>query len=213
MDVVSLFQGQVPELLCRDLASGVQEIYSRTEDLCEEILLHHEERRNLRPWLRRSLMEQMLRGIVELHPGVATLYSQVDESGFWNHVMLKCGRFWITQHTQPDDTSALSPAGYKLEAASLNQMLLFPDSHMPVVGEELGDLYAVLVHGRAADNSVGFAKIKFPLPNVADGFFPGEIDLIAAFPEIFASPEPGAVEEFIPEPSVPVILVQNDVGA
>ncbi len=209
MRIDDAFRCDVPITMLQELANGVQQAFAGAEAELMQVLNHEDEQRNLRPWLRRSLMEQMLRGMADVHPESVMLKSHLDESGFWNHVHLKIGRFWITEHALPDDGAVLRPAGYKQQAAVQNQLFLFADSHDINIPENATDLYAVLVYGRAKNNSVGFAKIKFPMPDVSDGYLYGEIDLTAEFPHIFGAPTPSAAVVLIEEPGMPEFLPTN----
>jgi|GEM_PF-5390868 len=212
MTIEQAFRDDFPPAMLQELADGVRHVIVRTEAGLAELLHNDDEKRNLRPWLRRALMEQTLRGVAELHPEVANAESRLDESGFWFHVHLNIGRFIITQHALADDEVALRPAGYKEQAAAANQLFLFDDVNDIDIPDDTTPLYAVLVYGRCPDNSLAFAKIKFPKPNVANGFLQGEIDLIAQFPTFIGTALTTAPVEEILESEMPVML-QNNTGA
>lgn len=213
MRIDQLFLDEVPRHILQRLAEGFRAVYARTEAVLMETLLFEEQRRNLRPWLRRELTEQMLRLIAEEHPSIVQWKCEVDQSNFWFHVSIKIGRFWLTQHTMQSEDTTLRPAGYKERAAKMNQSLLFDDAFDIVDGTASDAHWAVILHKRTLDNTPDVLKILFPKADLAEGFCFGEIDLISEFPAVFNEQTAETEIEVIVEPTSPEIIFPGSAEA
>jgi hypothetical protein len=211
MRAVEVFKSACPEGFLRDVAGGLSSAYAAADSQTRGALRRDEEIANTYPWMRRGLVEQMLRDVAAGYP--SKIVAKVERGNFWFRAELKFGRINLTQCAAFDPDMALRPAIYRTELAKLNQ----PKSLFPGLTEfdamDDGQLCAVLLHGRRASSyaKVRIAVIKFPKPNIADGFYDDKIDLCAEFPEAFLDVDTPI--EAIPEPAIPELHGEDQTGS
>lgn len=210
MKAVDVFRAACPDGFLRDIAGGLASVYALVDDHVRSILRYNEEISNTMPWVRRGLVEQMLRDVAAGYPSQITV--KMERGGLWFRAELSMGRVTLTQYAAFDPELSLRPAIYRTELAKKNrQMSLFPDFQEIDIPED-SDLYAVLLHGRRPDTfgRVGSAVIKFPMPNVSEGFFDEEIDLFEEYPEAFANLD--TPHEVIEDTAIPELHDSEQTG-
>jgi hypothetical protein len=129
---------------------------------------------------RRLYMERALRTLV-LPPG---FQFETPRTPSGSYVLLRSDRIVLTACTRDEDVSFVEPYRYRETLARGRQMTLFD-----VTGQfdPATSLYALLIYGGThGRRTPSLAKITFPLPS---GRIDTSIDLIAEFPEVFASDE------------------------
>ncbi|MDZ4849695.1 MAG: hypothetical protein SGI77_10400 [Pirellulaceae bacterium] len=120
MDYGDIFKSDVPTEFLTKLGSGIFDAYLAAKRAVDDQILGPDERYNLMPMTRRAHVETQLRNAAT----ACGIETTTESSGFWNHVVINCGRIRITQSSSPDSSTSLRPAAYKRDYAQ--QQLLFP---------------------------------------------------------------------------------------
>lgn len=201
---VNRFWENVPKSFVHDLLHALFACYAVADEDCGK-RFGEEEKRNVKPFYRRGLVEAEMRSIASRFDGVSA-EPVLDEGGFWWHSRLIFGRIILTQSAAGRPDQELRPSRYKTKYASAkNQLYLFD-----VEDSEVDALtYAVLTHGQSKISPFlpEFAVIRFPKPNL-DGFYRGVIDLFEEFPDVVqANASDRSSDEIkIHEPRGPILL-------
>jgi hypothetical protein len=127
MKAVDVFRAACPEGFLRDIAGGLSSVYAILDSHVRSILRYNEEIANTMPWVRRGLVEQMLRDVAAGYP--SKIKVKMERGGLWFRAELSMGRVTLTQYAAFDPELSLRPAVYRTELAKKNQQmkLLFPD--------------------------------------------------------------------------------------
>jgi len=152
------------------------------------------EKRNLIPWQRRAQVEHRIKSAA-LKFGAPVKVS-TENSGFWNHVVITCGRFRITQATVSKESSPLTPAVYKCKYAKEQVQLLikFDEDFLEEQQEDENFFYAVILHhAPSIESEPDFVSIRFPSADLSD-YHLGSIDLVSMFNVEVASRKATPVE-------------------
>lgn len=174
MDVSEEFKLEVSEKFLVAMSTALRQAYQSAYGAVMRQELGDDEIYNALPWTRRAHVEARFRDAA-LACGLEVTR---EETGFWRHVVVTCGRFKITQSTTFDAETPLRKAGYKLRLAQ--EQLQFPEfEEWPTVASNDTEphLYAVIIHrGIVTGTEPNFMAIRFPKPDL-DGFHEGMIDL------------------------------------
>ena len=202
MNWVAEFLKDVPNGLLGNLTTAVKDAYFQSNVIVESQGLGTPERRNLIPWQRRAQVEHRVKSAA-LRFGEPVVVT-TENTGYWNHVVLKVGRFRITQSTVASESASLHPAVYKQRYASEQTQLLleFAKKDLQKSNEEEKYFYLVFLH-RAAFNKdqPEFISIKFPQADLSC-FHAGSVDLLAMFgneKSSAATPVEEIVDETVPK--------------
>jgi hypothetical protein len=224
---VELFLESVPEPFLKDVLTAVFDCYAAANQQCESFF-EPPEALNLRPFVRRGLIEQSLREVSKGYPGVSAtsergLIGENGQTSWWSHTLVRCGVVAFTENTVGDPNELVRPSQFRQGyAASNRQLLLFAleealgQTERPPVMEGV-KLYGILLHGQSPDAGLpGFAVVRFPNYEY-DGYLTGSVDLFARFPAVVASRTKvlmdGAVEvEQVSEPTPRLRLGRSTKG-
>lgn len=195
--VLELFEESVPKPFLEDVLTAVFDCYAAANERCES-LFEGPEAVNLRPFVRRGLIEQSLREIAGKYSGIAAtsergIIGEKGQTSWWYHTLVRCGPVAFTQNAVGDPNELVRPSlfreGY---AASNRQLLLFPMEEAGDDGHRLATmqgvkLYGILLHGQSADVELpGFAVVRFPNYKY-DGYLTGQVNLFDRFPAVVAN--------------------------
>ncbi|MGD0655851.1 MAG: hypothetical protein ABSA16_16060 [Thermoguttaceae bacterium] len=182
---VERFWSAVPRPFLERVLRSIFANYLLADDQCQEFDLP--ERTNVRPFLRRGLIEKSIRDIARTFPEQIKAESiRSENKGFWYHTKVICsGDVALTQSTVPHPDEIVRSSFFRNRYASdHNQLYLLPE----LAPEDLPSdslLYGIIIHGRSINNArfPGFTQVRFPKPNL-DGYFKSIIDLFVEFPEV-----------------------------
>jgi len=93
------FLNDVPVKFLKQIHAAVNEGYLKSEFQVESQGLGLPEKKNLLPWQRRAQIEHRIKSAA-LKFGRPVKVT-TENSGFWNHVVITCGRFRMTQSAVP----------------------------------------------------------------------------------------------------------------
>lgn len=194
------FLNDVPGKFLKQIHAAVNEGYLKSEFQVESQGLGLPEKKNLLPWQRRAQIEHRIKSAALKFSGPVEVTT--ENSGFWNHVVITCGRFRITQSAVPRENSPLNPAEYKCKYANQQTQLLLN------FGEDFADesqvenhFYAVVLHHAPFGQSEpDFVSIRFPSADLST-YHPESIDLAAMFN--IESSETATPVENIPDTATP----------
>ena len=183
MDWEKEFLDDVPACLLRQILEAVSDAYCESSKLVESQGLGAPEKKNLLPWQRRAQLEHRIKSAALIFG--SPIEVTTENSGFWNHVVITCGRFRITQSSIQNENMPLSEAVYKRKyAQEQKQLLLNFGDEFP--REQLDDgrfFYAVILHHAAfSESEPDFVSIRFPKADLS-GYHSASIDLVEMFSE------------------------------
>lgn len=209
MEIAEAFKEDIPVRFLEALNRHITEAYESGKRAVDDQGLGPDEAYNVLPLTRRGHVETALRrAAAECGLSIVT-----ENTGYWRHVVVTCGRFRITQTTTLDTDSPLRKAAYKCGYANEQQLFLdldFGDIESTPAHDD-PHLYAIIIHrGPVLASEPDFMKIKFPKPELA-GYHDGEVDLAiyAELPEA----EHATAEEKIVDEAIPKLKQQRARGA
>lgn len=207
MDIGEAFKEDISTQFLTSLQKHISEAYRSARLATDSQDLGPDEKYNLSPITRREHVETGLRRAAsECGLSVTT-----ENTGFWRHVVVTCGRFRITQTTTLDTDSPLRKAAYKCGYANEQQLLIDFGDMEPEPARNEPHLYAIIIHrGAVLADAPDFMKIKFPKPELI-GYHEGEVDLA-----LYSDPgeqEFSTPEETIPDEAVPRLKRSKGRGA
>lgn len=209
MEPEQVFRSDFPWPLLKALTAGFRDAYPAADGLTKREYSDEKVRINSLPLNRRQKIEDAMLRIGKEFGATWSKGRWKTEpipsgSSWWFHAELHFGRVVLTQNPGRDDDTQIRDAGYKKDLAQGTRQLLLFDSeeNEAPAGAEL---FAVLFHRRDKDPAkLGAAWIAFPrvTPNGDwNGFYPGKIDLMEEFYELFTEPE----QENIADTAIPMI--------
>ena len=180
MDWPEEFLNDVPTKFLKQIHAAINAGYLHSEIQVESQGLGLPEKKNLLPWQCRAQIEHRIKSAALKFGDPVKVTT--ENSGFWNHVVITCGRFRMTQSAISKENSALNPAEYKCRYANQQKQLLLN------FGEDFVDemepenyFYAVILHHAPFDQSEPeFVSIRFPTADLTT-YHPDSIDLVSMF--------------------------------
>jgi hypothetical protein len=202
----------VPDLYLEYLAEIVMDGYARADKMCRENFQTKHARGNAMPWNRRSFIEEAMLQVPEALAEEVTI-AEVRNSWWW-HAEITIGPVVIAQATASDADAKIRVSSHKSLLASQTQLRLFP-----VDGEidNTKRLFAALTHGPIQSDPSRPAFVEIQVPKLGEdgeivGYYPGKIDLMEEFPNVFTPIDRTDVEEQIEDAAFPEPLAEQDTG-
>ena len=190
------FLDDVPVKFLEAIVNAINNGYFQSEVHVESQGLGLPEKKNLLPWQRRAQIEHRIKSAALKFSGPVKVTT--ENSGFWNHVVITCGRFRMTQSAVPRENSPLNPAEYKCDYANQQKQLLlnFGEDYLDESQEE-NFFYAVILHHAPLNQSEpDFVSIRFPSADLST-YHPESIDLSAMFTNSESSKAATPVENIL----------------
>lgn len=145
-----------------------------------------EEARSVFWMLRRAKIESQMRELAVPFSGSVVATAE-PSSGNWYHSKLSFGNgVVITQNSAPHPDYILRPSLFRGQYAIKNDYLLFESPEERAArwaAARNRSLYGLLLHGRCGGYGLGFAVVRFPMPDLK-AYSSSYIDLFKEFPEI-----------------------------
>jgi hypothetical protein len=179
-ELVGLFDLCFPPAFMDATASAVLWCYRRSFAWCNKQLAE-EEARDLRPYLRRCMIDDRLRKLAKEYGLQAT--AEWNKAKNVHHTKIIGGRVVLTISAVDDPRRLPRRANFRNTYARDNQLLLPGMEDVEPPPDPDAALYAILCHGPSPENPrlPAFANIRFPLPQCTN-WAPGRIRLFERFP-------------------------------
>jgi len=176
------FLKDVPTEFLNQIFQAINVGYIQSEIQVESQGLGTPEKKNLLPWQRRAQIEHRIKSAA-LNFG-APVEVTTENSGFWNHVVITCGRFRMTQSSIPKENCPLNPAAYKCKYAKQQDQMLFKfaiESEEAKSAKLENYFYAVILHhAPLGESEPEFVSIRFPSADLSE-YHADSIDLVSMF--------------------------------
>jgi hypothetical protein len=179
-ELIGLFDLYVPEAFLEALAAVLLSSYRRSFRWCGK-QFPEEEARDLRPYVRRCMIDARMRQLAQEHSIRGTAEWNIAKNV--HHTKIVAGRIVMTASAVDDPRRLPRQADFRDGYARDNQPLLPAMQELEPPPDPDAPLYAILCHGPSVDNPSlpAFADIRFPLPGCL-AWAPGRIRLFERYP-------------------------------